>query len=331
MPTLAWTTVAKFVRLRPAFSTGLTIAQVFRGAANFHIWAINAAHKAVERNDRHRQERREQGQPSRSSTLDPRGRPLVDADAIVEANDDPPADGNHEESELSSDAESDAALGADTSEGRPHVTVTGREPGLQHHDLVRERVSARGRIRPMEAVDELACLQLPPDRIGLVDGAGPIHSWLAERARYDEEYADLHASLRAQKIKDRRQAEASGFLTRKLTAAGDRPPLTSVAGWHDVASARKVGKAVDEAGRRAHSVALAWWATAAAQKDRSHAEDEQLVDALSQQMADQGVGGATQAVAANAPVAAIREHIAADEPTKLGETVVRAHDDHAEA
>ena len=252
----------------------------------------------------------------------------MDADAIVEANADPPDDANHEESELSSDAESDDALGHhDASNGRPNVTVTGREPGLQHHNLVRERVSARGRIRPMEPVDELACLQLPPDRIGLVDGAGPIHSWLAERARYDDEYAELHAELRAQKVQDRKQAEADGFLTRKMTAAGDRPPLTSIAGWHDVASARKTGKAVDEAGRQATSVALAWWATAAAGSDREHAEDTKLVGALSQQMADQGVGGKAQPVAAHAPVAAIREHLAAEQPGKLSDTVVTAHND----
>jgi len=44
-------------------------------------------------------------------------------------------------------------------------------------------------------------------------------------------------------------------------------------------------------------------------------------------MADQGVGGKAQPVAAHAPVAAIREHLAAEQPGKLGDTVVTAHND----
>lgn len=201
---------------------------------------------------------------SRQSIID-FTQPIITSGAAVAANTKPISFG-----EVQSEAESDEDDMSVTSEstiadeeerGDPVpakgiVTVHGTEPLYGNVNLVSERVSVHGNIRPFEPIEAVPALQPSlREHIGQVHGDGAIRKWLARRHEWDKKYSKELAKWRDIKQKDRIKAEAEGFLTRDLQ--GERPPLCSVAGIWDKGLARNVAKSVDEVTSR--SMGMGWW------------------------------------------------------------------------
>lgn len=200
---------------------------------------------------------------SRQSTID-FTQPIITYGAAVAANTKPISFG-----EVQSEADSDEDYMSVTSESTVEeeergdavpakgiVTVHGTEPLYGNVNLVSERVSVHGNIRPFEPVEAVPALQPSlREHIGQVHGDGAIRKWLARRHEWDKKYSKDLAKWRDIKQKDRIKAEAEGFLTRDLQ--GERPPLCSVAGIWEAKLARDVARSVDEVTSR--SMGLGWW------------------------------------------------------------------------
>jgi len=137
------------------------------------------------------------------------------------------------------------------------VTVRGVEPMIGSSNIVSERVSTHGRIRPFEPIGEIPALDPNlREHLGQVHGSGVIQKWVATRAEWDEKYLSQLAKWRQVRRDDRARAEAEGFLTRDLQ--GERPPLCSLAGWYDQKMAREVGRSVDEFSGKASGAMMMW-------------------------------------------------------------------------
>lgn len=75
------------------------------------------------------------------------------------------------------EASRSSGAGPSTTAGSGKVAVTGSLPKFQH-SMIRERVSVRGVIRPMEAVEECETfVGLDLQEVGAVHGSGPILKW----------------------------------------------------------------------------------------------------------------------------------------------------------
>ncbi|KAE8542380.1 hypothetical protein D1P53_001157 [Cryptococcus gattii VGV] len=217
---------------------------------------------------------------SRQSTID-FTQPIITSGAAVAANTKPISFG-----EVQSEAESDEDYMSVTSESTVEeeergdavpakgiVTVHGTEPLYGNVNLVSERVSVHGNIRPFEPVEAVPALQPSlREHIGQVHGDGAIRKWLARRHEWDKKYSKDLAKWRDIKQKDRIKAEAEGFLTRDLQ--GERPPLCSVAGIWEAKLARDVARSVDEVTSR--SMGLGWWTKWGSKADEEHADRRKM-------------------------------------------------------
>jgi len=220
---------------------------MYRAAASFNLWAIKAAEKRVERKNTlrhysHNGHTNGHKHPSRQSTTD--SSTTADHGMVTEAdheaaNEDPvPEQDNYDAESDSSSNDSSASedLGFDGPSSKGYkrsvkadvVSVSGVEPPFVNC-IIRERVSPKGRIRPMEPESEIEALHMPTDHVGVISQRGPAKKWLAKRAAWDEKYRKDLMALRQNKIEDRMLAEKEGFLTRDLH--GENPPLTAMVGW----------------------------------------------------------------------------------------------------
>ncbi|KIR34533.1 lipase/esterase [Cryptococcus deuterogattii MMRL2647] len=220
------------------------------------------------------------GPTSRPSTID-FTQPIITSGAAVAANTKPISFG-----EVQSEAESDEDDLSVTSESTVEeeergdavpakgiVTVHGTEPLYGNVNLVSERVSVHGNIRPFEPVEAVPALQPSlREHIGQVHGDGAIRKWLAKRHEWDKKYSKDLAKWRDIKQKDRIKAEAEGFLTRDLQ--GERPPLCSVAGIWEAKLARDVARSVDEVTSR--SMGMGWWTKWGSKADEEHADRRKM-------------------------------------------------------
>ena len=194
--------------------------------------------------------------------------PLISATAAALAN----QEGVYEEdvqsecsSSCSSDEEDEQADEAESAV-KPSgiVSVTGSEPlpTPGSGNIVSERVSTRGRIRPFEPIAEVPALHPElKEHIGQVHPEGAIKKWMAKRKEWDEQYKKDLDRWWAVKRADRERAEAAGYLTRDLgekDGVKERPPLCALAGWFDREMAREVGKSVDEAAGKVGMGAMVW-------------------------------------------------------------------------
>lgn len=165
------------------------------------------------------------------------------------------------------------------------VSATGHLPPFSHDgphhrgaaNMIRQRVSLKGHVRPLEPASELPGCQMRPEHIGRLH-AIPVRKWLKKRADWDDRYAKDLAYWREVKTADRIKAEQTGFLVGQFV--GERPPLGSIAGWSDSDLARKAASSVDEAvGKKTSaSMALAMWANISNRPDEAvveHAEEQE--------------------------------------------------------
>lgn len=113
---------------------------MYRACANFNIWAIQAAHKRVDRKKEHSRSSRPNSEaPSRASSLD---NGLLNHEDHAAANEEGLPLDYDMESEASSSDSSDVEDGGQ--EAGSLITVTGVERHFGHSSIVRERVSPRG-------------------------------------------------------------------------------------------------------------------------------------------------------------------------------------------
>lgn len=173
------------------------------------------------------------------------------------------------------------------------VTATGHLPAFSRAShgnrgaahMIRQRVSLHGTIRPLESPEALPGCNMRPEDIGRLH-AVPVRKWLKQRQAWDDRYAKDLEHWRQVKLTDRAKAEQSAFLLGQFP--GERPPLGSVAGWHDRDLARKAASSVDEAvGKKTSaSMALAMWTNISAKPDEAVVGDnETKVDAVADKLA----------------------------------------------
>ncbi|OCF46099.1 lipase/esterase [Kwoniella heveanensis CBS 569] len=156
------------------------------------------------------------------------------------------------------------------------VSVTGTEPLFGASNIVSERVSTHGKIRPFEPIEAVPALDPAlRESIGQIHGGGAIQKWLNKRAEWDKKYASALEKWRKIKREDRAKAEQGGFLTRDLQ--GERPPLASLAGIWDQKLARDVGRSVDEPTGKT-SGAMGLWMKMGTKADKEHAGGDDLVE-----------------------------------------------------
>ncbi|KAL7423676.1 hypothetical protein Q5752_001258 [Cryptotrichosporon argae] len=324
-PTLSWTRGAKYM---------------YRAAANFNIWAYTAAAKALDMHVHHVHHKHHTKHSSVSSTssgpspITPNSapaftsepgsmvdtpatstsavdlsKPLINPAAAVAANREEVCQADVE-SEASSDSDEGSSVANEALDPVPPtgvVSVRGAEPTFGEGSIVAERVSMHGRIRPFEPVAEVPALDPAlRERIGQIHGDGAIQKWLAKRAQWDAKFASALAKWRDVRRADRARAEKTGYLTRDLDGERERPPLCSLAGWHDQALARDVGRSVDETSTKT-SGAVTLWMKMSSKADKEHAGGDSVEDIkknVQQDVAEEvraGQAGEAAAPAAPAP------------------------------
>lgn len=298
---------------------------MYRGCANFGLWALTAASKKAEREiaegtgHHHHHHHHSHSHPhshSSSSTSSPPSRmtplsassstsatssssslathPVLAALASRDA-----LDANYQQHDLSDDSQSEAdsesscsSLETDddvgngtTSGSAPVVCVTGHIPPFEDH-MVRQRVSTTGRLRPLEPADALPATTVQPASVGRLH-QGPVRKWMAERAKYDDKYRKDLEYYRSIRRMDRDKAEATGFLQGKFE--GEQPPLSSLAGWSDEQLALRCGQSVDEIGKKVN-MALASWARISQAPDEEMAGGAVKIGEVSHKLDEMQVG-----------------------------------------
>lgn len=126
-----------------------------------------------------------------------------------------------------------------THESLPEVKVSGVEPVYQDN-MIRERVSIYGLIRPMEPVSEIEALHLDPTEIGTIK-PGPVGKFMRARGAHDRKYRKRKAKLQRQRAREYARAEREGFAIGDFK--GDKPPPAALAGRASLAEAEKISKA----------------------------------------------------------------------------------------
>lgn len=202
------------------------------------------------------------------------------------------SDSEDSQSDTVSTISTRTASSAVENETPARVTATGHLPAFSHASranhgaahMIRQRVSIHGTVRPLEPPKELPGCNMRPEDIGRLH-AVPVRKWLKQRQTWDDRYAkDLEHWCQV-KLADRAKAEQSAFLLGQFP--GERPPLGSVAGWHDRDLARKAASSVDEAvGKKTSaSMALAMWTNISGKPDEAVVGDnETKVDAAADKL-----------------------------------------------
>lgn len=174
-----------------------------------------------------------------------------------------------------------AAPSSTTTENVPpqRIAATGHLPAFSSSpagaaNMIRQRVNLHGFIRPLEPASQLDGCTMNSEHIGLLH-AVPVRKWLAQRREWDDKYAKDLAHFRELKRADWEAAQRSGWLLGQFE--GERPPLGSVAAWHDEALAKEAARSVDEAGKKTKAtMALSMWSGISAKPDEEVAGDKKV-------------------------------------------------------
>ncbi|GAA5912516.1 uncharacterized protein JCM6883_005928 [Sporobolomyces salmoneus] len=155
------------------------------------------------------------------------------------------------------------------------IKVTGRLPPFDSNHMIRQRVSNKGKTRPLEPASELPGCRMNPEHIGKVH-AGPVRKWLNKRKEWDVKYEKDLEKWRIVKGNDRTKAQEEGFLLGQFK--GENPPLCALAGFSDPELAQQAGESVDEVvGKKSSaSMALAFWSKVSSKPDEDKAGDAQV-------------------------------------------------------
>ncbi|TXT16021.1 hypothetical protein VHUM_00524 [Vanrija humicola] len=253
-PTLAWTRTARLI---------------FRGGADFNIWAYkHAAKKKLDASPQgiHDALCEELASPPRSATSEAfRDLPVPVATGMQRVASSPAMSSSSSASALSS---SEPA----PKEHQRFVVVEGTHPKWAGGTIIAERVSAHGVISAFEPASQVAALNPAlRDGIGYIGPRGPIQNWINKRKEWDERWPKELAEFHEVREKDWARASTTGFLTRALQ--GEEPPRCALAALSDFELAYKVAKSVDApSGKGKHAVAM--WARLAEHNGHEAGEAE---------------------------------------------------------
>ena len=138
-----------------------------------------------------------------------------------------------------------------------------------HQDMIRERVSTQGIIRPLEPESELPAMQVPPEQIGTLSEHA-IRRYATGHARFAKKFARAIRHIekqrsrnidRARRDTDQHIAALQHYLDREETGAvldpswtlswaldaDERPPPSSIVARRDTAEALKLARVADKA------------------------------------------------------------------------------------
>ena len=82
--------------------------------------------------------------------------------------------------------------------------------------MLRERVDIHGQVRPMEPVEEIPALRIPPSQVGLIKEA-PVRRWLQGQGLWDERYKRQSKKVKGERKK---MEEAAEQIVRHATGQG---------------------------------------------------------------------------------------------------------------
>jgi hypothetical protein len=240
---------------------------MYRSAANFNIWALQTAQAKAAR--RPQASRIPTGSSAAGSDAGSANGHQLTREALADklheyvnnrplAEDDVQSEGSGSSRSFSTGTPaSTPGLTAGTASagiGNDKITVLGSLPAFGPDNIIRQRVSFKGKIRAMEPREEVEALNLPRNHVGRVHIEGPIKKWQERRIVVENKYSKQLNKWREVKAKDYEQAQANGFLTRKLH--GETPPQCSVASWYDRELAREAAKSVDEPSTKTKAVVM---------------------------------------------------------------------------
>ncbi|KAI9460341.1 hypothetical protein F5148DRAFT_1150733 [Russula earlei] len=148
-----------------------------------------------------------------------------------------------------SDVEDEDAL-EDILAGDPMVYYGGWAKSSEHQDMIRERVSIRGAIRPLEAEQDLPALQVVPERLGAISELW-IHRYIAGTDLHKKKFAvhikqlaklheraiaNLHQTSVPHSTKEKATASVSpGWCLAWALEADECPPPSSLVARRDIA------------------------------------------------------------------------------------------------
>lgn len=113
-----------------------------------------------------------------------------------------------------------------------------------HNHMVRQRVTRRGVIYPLEPASELVACAMAPEDIGMIK-EGPVRKWMAAQTEWAKRYGKIKRRVQERRLQDVRVlSEKKGSLL-----SGEDPPPTSVV-WR---------KDLPQEAKRSVSKLLAMW------------------------------------------------------------------------
>ncbi|KAF8267914.1 hypothetical protein EI94DRAFT_1728993 [Lactarius quietus] len=153
-----------------------------------------------------------------------------------------------------------------TSETTSHILSQARS--ATHQDMIRERVSIQGIIRPLEPEPELPAMQMSPELVGTLSEHA-LRRYITGHARFTKKFARAIRHIEKQRMRnidratrdtDQHIAALQHYLDREQTGtpdanwtlawaldADERPPPSSIVARRDTAEALKLARVADKA------------------------------------------------------------------------------------
>jgi len=154
------------------------------------------------------------------------------------------------------------------------VTMTGILPEFQAN-MIRQRVSAHGQIRPMEPASEMPALNMAPEQICVIH-PGPTKRWLAAQGKWDARYTKQTRRIKLAREREYAERHDGRFLGGDLD--GERPPPSALAARPSTRKANEMIRDIrlERQPRKNHA---GWiWGTLCMKEDRKIMERGKRVD-----------------------------------------------------
>ena len=152
----------------------------------------------------------------------------------------------------------------DASETSDIVKVTKALPPFKEN-MIRERVSTTGVIRPMEPASEVACLNLDPASIGQAK-VGTLRKWIKAQTSYDDRFRKHKDRVKRRRLRDYERAEKDGYVNEMMRI--ESIPLGALAA-RPTAGASSFTSQLD----RKPSLAMHIWTKFSSREDKHKEQD----------------------------------------------------------
>ena len=146
------------------------------------------------------------------------------------------------------------------------IYVTGTIPSFSENNMIRQRVSTHGIIRPMEPESEMPALNISPEKICVIN-SGPTKRWLQRHQQWEKTYHKAKRQIQAKRAKEYLNAHQNGFVG---AWGGEMPPPSALAGRPSVQMALEhAGEMVGSEGK---NMLAYMWGWIGGSEDREHEE-----------------------------------------------------------